>query len=170
MEETGPEKSEKLARFSDRSQGGALAKSNAQSNLQVYKDVLDERFMAAETLEECDKIISLTQKIQELERDARQLDYAQKSAEIKLQQTQQKVIFQPIQQVVASLMAFALGVYLLPNFPLASLLLLIFSLAKPLGYSLGEIGNLLDSLQGFPKKTERIIDGEKQQYDREKES
>jgi hypothetical protein len=58
---------------------------------------------------------------------------------------------------VAVTVSIATGIYLLPTVPLAGLLFLILGLAKPLGYSLGEIGNFIDSLKGFPEDSDKLL-------------
>ena len=142
---------------------GTIVKIEAQSeisDIDVYKEVLSNRFMEANTSEDCEKLLVLRQRVQELDVETRRLNYAQKLAEVQLQQAQQKAFLQNGQQIGAIVASITIGAFLLPTFPLGGLLFLILGLAKPLGYSLGEIGNFLDSLKGFPKDSNEImIDG-----------
>lgn len=102
-------------------------------------------------------MIELRQEIHELERKERQLNYIQQSAEVQLQKAQEKDIFQRNQQMVASVFSVGIGVLLIQTVPLAGLLFLILGLAKPLGYSLGEIGDFLDGLRGFSKDSNELL-------------
>lgn len=138
-------------------QSGESVKQETQSDIEVYKETLGERFALAETAEECEKLIELRHKIQELDRDSRQLNYTQQSAEAQLQETQKKAVFQRRQQVVASVISVGIGIYFIQAFPLAGLLFMILGLARPLGYSLGEIGELFDGLTGFTKDSNKLI-------------
>jgi hypothetical protein len=103
------------------------------------------------------------QKVQELDIASRRLDYAEKSAEIQLQEAKQKALFQRSQQVVASLISVSIGIYFIQAVPLAGLLFLILGLARPLGYSLGEISSLLDGLKGFLKDSDELLSNSKEQ-------
>jgi hypothetical protein len=134
-----------------------LAKNETQSDIEIYKEVLSDRFIEARTVEEYEKLIILRKKVQTLDIETRRLNYAQKSAEIQLQQAERKDVFQRGQQIVAVTVSIATGIYLLPTVPLAGLLFLILGLAKPLGYSLGEIGNFIDSLKGFPEDSDKLL-------------
>jgi hypothetical protein len=134
-----------------------LAKNETQSDIEVYKEVLSDRFIEAKTVEEYEELIVLRKKVQTLDIETRRLNYAQKSAEIQLQQAERKDIFQRGQQIAAVTVSIATGIYLLPTIPLAGLLFLILGLAKPLGYSLGEIGNFIDSLKGFPEDSDKLL-------------
>lgn len=136
---------------------GAIVKREAQSDIQLYKAVLSDRFMLAETAEECEKIMDLRQKLQELDVEDRRLNYTQQSAELQLREVTQKSMFQRGQQIVASVISVSVGVYCLQALPLAGLLFLILGLARPLGYSLAEVSDLLDGLKGFPKDSDELI-------------
>ncbi|OYQ63558.1 hypothetical protein B9G53_16410 [Pseudanabaena sp. SR411] len=151
------EQQKKITLLSDRSQGGAIAEREVQSDIQIYKAVLGERFALAGTAEECERLIDLRQKIQELDVKDRRLDYAQQSAEIQLQEAKQKAIFQRGQQIVASVVSVGVGIYFLQAVPLAGLLFLVLGLARPLGYSLEEISGFLDRLKGFPKDSDELL-------------
>lgn len=151
------EQQRKITLLPSQAQDGAIAKPEARSDIQVYKEVLSERFALARTPEECERLIVLRQKVQELDVEDRRLDYAQKSAEIQLQEAKQKANFQRGQQTVASIISVGIGIYFLQAVPLAGLLFLILGLAKPLGYSLGEISGLLDGLKGFFKDSDEIL-------------
>jgi tetrahydromethanopterin S-methyltransferase subunit G len=135
----------------DQSQAGAIIVRGTSSDIQIYKDILCEKFALAKTAEEYKDLIELRQKIQELDASSRRLDYAEKSSEIQLQEVKQKAVFQRVQQAIASLSSVCIGIYFIQITPLPGLLFLILGLARPLGYSLGEISNLLDGLKGFPK-------------------
>ena len=156
------EQQRKITLLPDQFQGGAIAKSEARSDIQVYKEVLSERFALAKTAEEYESLIVLRQKIQKLDVEDRRLDYAQKSAEIQLQEAKQKANFQRGQQIVASIVSVGIGIYSLQALPLAGLLFLILGLAKPLGYSLGEISGLLDGLKGFFRDSNEILPNEEE--------
>jgi hypothetical protein len=151
------ERQRKITLLSDRSEDGAIVKREVQSDIQVYKAVLSDRFALAGTAEECEKLMNLRQKLQELDVEDRRLDYAQQSAELQLQEAKQKAIFQRGQQIVASVVSVGVGIYFLQALPLAGLLFLILGLARPLGYSLAEIGGLLDGLKGFPKDSDQLL-------------
>lgn len=127
------------------------------SDIDVYKDVLSNRFMEAKTVEDYEKIIVLRQRLQELDAETKRLNYAQKSSEIQLQQAQQKVVLQNGQQIGAIVASVVIGAVILPTVPLGGLLFLILGLAKPLGYSLGEIGVFLDSIKGLPKDADKVL-------------
>ncbi|BAY21557.1 hypothetical protein NIES2100_13120 [Calothrix sp. NIES-2100] len=170
MEEAGLEQQRKITLLRDQPQSGLLARRENQSDIQVYKDALSDRFIEARTVEECEKLISLRQKVQELDLEARRLDYAQKSAEIQLQEAKQKALFHRSQQVVASVVSIGVGIYFLQTVPLAGLLFLILGLAKPLGYSLGEISGFLDGLKGFTKDSDELLSIENEQENKSKES
>lgn len=170
MEDAGLEQQRKITLLRDQPQSRALVKQETQSDIQVYKEVLSDRFIEAKTVEDCEKLISLRQRVQELDIQARRLDYAQKSAEIQLQEARQKALFQRGQQVVASVISIGVGIYFLQAVPLAGLLFLILGLAKPLGYSLVEISGLLDGLKGFPKDSDELLSGEKEQENQAEES
>ncbi|MHC5673089.1 hypothetical protein [Nostoc sp.] len=162
MEDTGLEQQRKITVLRDQSPSKALVKLEPQSDIEVYKEVLSDRFMEASTVEEYEKILVLRQRVQELDVQTRRLNYAQKSAEIQLQQAQQKDILQRGQQIAAITISIAAGIYFIQTIPLAGLLFLTLGLAKPLGYSLGEIGNFLDSLKGFPKESDKLLSDEKE--------
>ncbi|OUC15583.1 MAG: hypothetical protein B0A82_06485 [Alkalinema sp. CACIAM 70d] len=170
MEDKELEQQSKITIFRDQLPSEGLAKRETQSDIDVYKEVLSDRFIEATTVEEYEKLLVLRQKLQTLDVETRRLNYAQKSAEIQLQQAQQKDTFQRGQQIAAITISIAAGIYLLQTIPLAGLLFLILGLAKPLGYSLGEIGNFLDSLKGFPKDSDKILLDEEEQADQAEES
>lgn len=138
-------------------QSGESIKQENQSDIQVYKEILVEKFALAKTPEDSEKVIEMRQKIHELERKERQLNYTQQSAEVQLQKAQEKDIFQRNQQMVASFFSVGIGVLLIQSVPLAGSLFLILGLAKPLGYSLGEIGDFLDGLKGFSKDSNELL-------------
>jgi len=140
------------------------------SDIDVYKEVLSNRFMEVETLEDYEKILALRQRLQKLDVETKRLTYAQKSSEIQLQQAQQKVILQNGQQIGAIVASVIIGAVILPTVPLGGLLFLILGLAKPLGYSLGEIGVFLDSLKSLPKDADKILAKENEQIDQIEES
>jgi hypothetical protein len=156
------EQPRKITLLPNQSQSGAIVKREAQSDIQVYKEILGERFALAKTAEECERLIELRQKVQELDTESRRLDYAEKSAEIQLQEAKQKALFQRSQQVVASIISVSIGIYFIQAVPLAGLLFLILGLARPLGYSLGEISSLLDGLKGFPKDSDELLSNGKE--------
>jgi hypothetical protein len=151
------EQQNKITLHPNESPGELVVKPDKQSDIQKYKEVISERFAEAKTVEEYDKLIAIRQKIQELEVGDKRLNYAQQTAEIKLQDEKQKARLQRGQQIVASLISVSIGVYFLQAFPLAGLLFLILGLAKPLGYSLVEISELIDKLKGFPNKSDNLI-------------
>lgn len=130
-----------------------IAKQDAQSDILVYKEILIEKLALAKTPEECEKVIRMRQEVHELDRKERQLNYTQKSGDLHIQ----KDIFQRNQLVVASVISFGIGIYFIQSLPLAGLLFLILGLARPLGYSLGEIGDLFDGLTGFPKDSNKLL-------------
>ena len=163
MEDTGAEKKGKITVLPEQPTDSSLVKSDNKSDIEVYKDVLSDRFIEARTVEQYEKLIVLREKVQELDIQDRRLDYAEKSAEIQLKQSKQKAIIQSCLQIAAIIISIAAGVYLLPTLPLAGLLFLILGLAKPLGYSLGEIGDLLDNLKGFPNNSDKLLSNEKEQ-------
>lgn len=153
----------KITLSPNQSQSGAIVKREAQSDIQVYKEILGERFALAKTAEEFERLIEVRQKVQKLDIASRRLDYAEKSAEIQLQEAKQKALFQRSQQVVASLISVSIGIYFIQAVPLAGLLFLILGLARPLGYSLGEISGLLDGLKGFLKDSDELLSNGKEQ-------
>lgn len=153
----------KITLSPNQSQSGAIVKREAQSDIQVYKEILGERFALAKTAEEFERLIEVRQKVQELDIASRRLDYAEKSAEIQLQEAKQKALFQRSQQVVASLISVSIRIYFIQAVPLAGLLFLILGLARPLGYSLGEISGLLDGLKGFLKDSDELLSNGKEQ-------
>ena len=138
-------------------QSGESIKQENQSDIQVYKEILLEKFALAKRAEEYEILIDLRQKLHELDRKERQLNYTQQSAEVQLQKAQEKDIFQRNQQMAASVFSVGIGVLLIQTVPLAGLLFLILGLAKPLGYSLGEIGDFLDGLKGFSKDSNEVL-------------
>mgnify|MGYP000019862666 FL=1 len=138
-------------------QSGEILKQDTQSDIEVYKEILAEKFALAKTAEEYDRVIKMREKIQELDRNHRQLNYTQQSADAQLFETKQKAIFQRSQQVVASVISVGIGIYFIQALPLAGLLFLILGLARPLGYSLGEIGELFDGLTGFPRDSNKLL-------------
>lgn len=137
---------------SDRMQSETILKQETQSHIQAYGKLLVERAEQSETPEEFEKWIKLRQEVYKLDRNHRQLDYAQQSAEFQFE----KDIFQRRQQVIASVISVGIGICFIQTFPLAGLLIVILGLAKPLGYSLGEIGELLDDLTGFSKNSNKL--------------
>lgn len=141
----------------DRMQSGAIVKQEIKSDIEVYKEILVEKLALAKTSEECEKVIKMRQTVHELDREERQLNYTQQSAETKLQEDKQEAVFQRSQKVVASVISIGIGIYFIQAFPLAGLLFLILGLAKPLGYSLLEIGYLLDGLKGFFKDSNELL-------------
>jgi len=157
------EQPRKITLLPNQSQSGVVIRREAQSDIQVYKEILGERFALAKTAEECERLIELRQKVQGLDTESRRLDYAEKSAEIQLQEAKQKALFQRSQQVVASAISVGIGIYFIQAVPLAGLLFLILGLARPLGYSLGEISGLLDGLKGFPKESDEFLSNENDQ-------
>lgn len=161
MEDAGAEKPRKITVLPDQPPGSSLIKPDNKSDIEVYKEVLSDRFMEARTVEEYEKLLVLREKVQELDMEARRLDYGEKSAEIQLKQSKQKAIMQSRLQIAAITISISAGVYLLQTLPLAGLLFLILGLAKPLGYSLGEIGDLLDNLKGFSKNSDKLLSNEK---------
>ena len=138
-------------------QSGEILKQDTQSDIEIYKEILAEKFALAKTAEECDRLIKVRQTIQELDRNNRQLNYTEQSAKAQLVETQQKATFQRRQQVIASVISVGIGIYFIQALPLAGLLFLILGLAKPLGYSLGEIGELFDGLKGFAKDSNKLL-------------
>jgi ABC-type multidrug transport system fused ATPase/permease subunit len=138
-------------------QSRSIIKQETQSDIQVYKDTLAERFALAPTSEELDRLIQQRRKIQELDREASQLNYEKELAKIQIQDAKQKAIFQRTQQVVASVVSIIIGLYFMQALPLASLLFLVLGLARPLGYSLGEISDLFGGLTGFTKDSEKLL-------------
>jgi ABC-type multidrug transport system fused ATPase/permease subunit len=150
----------KIAFLANQLQGRSILKQETLSDIQVYKDTLAERFALAPTSEELDRLIQQRRKIQELDREASQLNYAKELAKIQIQDAKQKAIFQRSQQVVASVVSIIIGLYCMQVFPLASLLFLVLGLARPLGYSLGEISELFGGLTGFSKESDKIISNE----------
>ena len=170
MEDKDLEQQIKLTVLRDQSSSGALVKREAQSDIEVYKEVLSDRFIKARTVEEFEELLVLRQRVQELDVGDRRLNYAQKSAEVQLEQAQRKDLIQRGQQIAAITISIAAGIYLLQTIPLAGLLFLILGLAKPLGYSLGEIGNFLDNLKGFPKDSDKLLSDEEEQVDQAEES
>ncbi len=170
MEDKELEQQTKLTVLRDQSSIGALVKREAQSDIEVYKEVLSDRFIEARTVEQYKELLILRQRVQELDIVDRRLNYAQKSTEAQLQQAQQKDLIQRGQQIAAISISVCAGIYLLQTIPLAGLLFLILGLAKPLGYSLGEIGNFLDNLKGFPKDSNKLLSDDKEQVDQTEES
>lgn len=169
MEDKELEQQTKLTVLRDQSSIEALVKREAQSDIEVYKEVLSDRFIEARTVEQYKELLVLRQRVQELDIEDRRLNYAQKSAEVQLQQAQQKDLIQRGQQIAAISISICAGIYLLQTIPLAGLLFLILGLAKPLGYSLGEIGNFLDNLKGFPKDSNKLLSDDKEQVDQAEE-
>lgn len=147
----------------DQSQIGPLTRQRDLHDIQIYKEILSERFTLATTTEECENLIGLRQKIQGLDLESRRLHYAEKSAQIQLQESKQKAVFQRGQQIVSGAISVSLGIYFMQSLPLAGLLFLILGLAKPLGYSLGEISDLLDGLKGFPNDSDNLLSNRKDQ-------
>ncbi len=147
----------------DQSQIDTLTRQMGLSDIQIYKDILAQEFTLAKTAEEYEKLIGLRQKIQGLDLESRRLDYAEKSAQIQLQESKQKAVFQRGQQIVSGAVSVGLGIYFMQSLPLAGLLFLILGLAKPLGYSLGEISDLLDGLKGFPNDSDNLLSNRKDQ-------
>lgn len=130
----------------------AIVKLESLSNLEIYEEVLGQRFIRAGTAEECKEIILLSKEVQDLAIQRRREEEAQKLADRQLQDSIRSIQFQRTQQVVASVVSIGIGLYCLSTVPLAGLLLLILGLAKPLGYSLGEVGSLLDGFNGRSRK------------------
>lgn len=151
------EQSTKIAFLPNQLPSGVIAKQEFQSDIKVYKEILGERFALAKTAKELEDLIELRQKLQELDRKDRQLEYAQESAELQLKEAKQKAVFQRSQQVVASIFSVGIGLYLIQFFPLASLLFLVLGLARPLGYSLGEISVFLGGMTGFFNGSDKFI-------------
>lgn len=170
MEDKELEQQTKPTVLGNQSSIGALVKREPQSDIEVYKEVLSDRFIEARTVEQCKELLILRQRVQELDIEDRRLNYAQKSAEVQLQQAQQKDLIQRGQQIAAISISICAGIYLLQTIPLAGLLFLILGLAKPLGYSLGEIGNFLDNLKGFPKDSSKLLSDDKEPVDQAEES
>ncbi|MEA5550632.1 hypothetical protein VB713_06515 [Anabaena cylindrica UHCC 0172] len=160
----------KITLPSDQPQSGSIIKQEIKSDIQVYKEVLGNHFMEAKTVDEFEKILNLRQKIQELDTKDRRLNYAQKSAEVHLQEVKQKALFQRGQQTIAIIISVSVGLYFLQYFPLAGLLFLILGLARPLGYSLGEISVLVDGLKGFPKNSNELLSDAKEKDNQSEES
>jgi hypothetical protein len=157
------EQTRKIALLPNQLQSKLVVRQETLSDIQVYKEILCEKFALAKTADECERLIELRQKIHELDTGSRRLDYAEKSAEVQLQEAKQKAFFQRGQQVVASIVSVGIGIYFIQAAPLAGLLFLVLGLARPLGYSLGEISDLLDGLKGFPKDSDELIPSEKEQ-------
>jgi hypothetical protein len=170
MEDISSEQQGKITVLRDQSPSKSLVRLEPQSDIEIYKEVLSDRFKEAKTVEECEKFLALRQKVQELDTETRQLNYAQQSAEVQLKQAQHKVFFQGGQQIVAITISIFVGIYLLRTNPSVGLLLLVLGLAKPLGYSLGEIGNFFDSLKGFPKDSGKLLSNEKESIGQTEES
>lgn len=164
------EQQRKITLLPNQPQSGVIVRREASSDIQVYKEILGERFALAKTSEECEKLIGLRRKVQDLDIESRRLDYAEKSAEIQLQEAKQKALFQRGQQVVASAVSVGIGIYFIQAVPLAGLLFLILGLARPLGYSLGEISGLLDGLKGFPKNSDELLSNGKERESQSEEA
>ena len=47
---------------------------------------------------------------------------------------------------------------------------MILGLARPLGYSLGEISDILDGLKGFPTGSDELLPSEKEQESQSEEA
>jgi len=69
-------------------QSGESIKQENKSDIQVYKEILLEKFALAKRAEEYEILIDLRQKLHELDRKERQLNYTQQSAEVQLQKAQ----------------------------------------------------------------------------------
>ena len=141
----------------------AIIPKSGQSDIQVYKDVLGENFASAKTAKEWETLITLRERVQLLDIGDRRLEYAEKSADIKLKEDEQDKSFQRIQRIAASISSIIIGGIFIQTFPLAGLLFLILGLAKPLGYSLGDVSDLLNGLKGFPKGSNKVFIDEKEQ-------
>lgn len=137
---------------SDRMQSETIPKQETQSYIQAYGKLLVERAEQSKTPEALEQCIELSQKLYRLDRNYRELNHAQQSAEFQLE----KDIFQRRQQVIASVISVGIGICFIQTFPLAGLLIVILGLAKPLGYSLGEIGELFNDLKGFSKNSNKL--------------
>ena len=148
---------------------GVIVKRENQTDIQVYKEVLSDRFAEAKSAEEYERILELRRIVQQLDVETRKLDFAEKSAEIQLKEAERQNLLQQSQQVVASIASIGVGIYFLQSIPLAGLLFLILGLAKPLGYSLSEIGRLLDRLKGFPKISDDFLNNSQEREDSENE-
>ena len=134
-----------------------LIKRENNSDIEVYKEVLNNKFTKASTVEECEKLLKLRQKVHLLDSESRQLNYAEESAQSQLQQTRQESKNQQIQQNIAMVFSVGFGVYLLHEFSFAGLLLVILGLTKPLGYSLNEIGGFIDNLKDLSIKSSEFM-------------
>ncbi len=159
MEDTGLDQQRKITVLRDQSSGKVLIKRESQSDIEVYKEVLSDRFIEAKTVEEFEKLLVLRQRVQKLDTE-----------EMQLQQARQKDLLQRWLQITAITISIASGLYLLQTIPLAGLLFLILGLTKPLGYSLGEVGNFLDSLNGSPKNSDELLSNKEKQTDQSEES
>ena len=135
----------------------AIVKLEGLSNLEVYEEVLGQRFMQAGTAEECKEIILLSKEVQDLAIQRKREEEAQKLADCQLQDSVRSAQFQRTQRVVASIVSVGIGLYCLPTVPLAGLLFLILGLAKPLGYSLGEVSSLLDGFSGRNRDSPELL-------------
>jgi hypothetical protein len=139
-------------------QSGEILKQDTQFDILVCQDILVKRFALAKTPEESGLVIEDMERIHELDKKKRQLNYTQQSADAQLLETKQKAIFQRRQEVIASAISVVIGIcFIIQALPLPGSLFLILALAKPLGHSLGEIGELFDRLTGFPKDSNKLL-------------
>ena len=165
-----PDQLGKLALLSNQPQNEVVTSQEKKSYIQDYKVELGKRFALAKTSTELEEILDLSQIVHELDTKDKQLAYSQELAEIQLREEKRKLVFQQSQQVVASIIAVGIGIYLIPIAPLPSILFLVLGLAKSLGYSLGEVGSLLNELKGFPKSSGELLSNENKQEVKSEES
>jgi len=168
-----PDQSGKMALLFNQPQNEVITSQEKQSYIQDCKEELGKRLAIAKTTAEVEEILNLSPILYELETKEEQLKYAQKLAEIRLREAKQKLDSQQSHQVVAivaSIAAVVLGIYFMPITPLPSVLFLVLGLAKPLGYSLGEVGSLLSELKGFPQSSDELLYNENKKEIRSEES
>ena len=149
-----------IALLSTQVQTGAIIRQKDQSDLQVFKDTLDKQVAESRTVKELEKLIELRGKLQKLDIENSKLNHANKWAKMQIEDKKQKNTFQRSQQVFASVASVVIGLYFMQALPLASLLFLVLGLARPLGYSLGEISDLFGGLTGFSKEPNKLLSNE----------
>jgi hypothetical protein len=142
----------RMASGSDR--GDLDIQSSAQSDLSAINENLTKRIKEAKTPEEIEKLLKLKESLQ----NQRLKQIEQETAQFRLQEAQEQMrlnrrltIIRELFTIAASITAVGIGWYLINNSPLFAAFLIVFGLAKPLQYSLGEISNLLTSLSELTK-------------------
>ncbi len=76
MEDKDLEQQNKITLLRSQALSGSLTQREAISDIEIYKEVISGRFVEAKSIDEHEKLLVLRKRLQELDIETRQLNYA----------------------------------------------------------------------------------------------